>query len=308
MKRIAFLSAFAATAAAPYVASAQTNQLRIGSSFSDSFGVPFYAKDAGIFARAGFDLQVFPMSNAGAVAAALAGGALELGLGDFVSSTNAIAKGLPIQLVAGCGLYLSSAPTSFECVPKESPIRTARDLQGKSTTVPTLVGLTTAAVKEWLTKNGVDVDTVRIVELPTSTAAPTMLRGTTDSGLVAEPFYTPYKDRLRVIGLPYDAIAKEFLVSAWFASKAWIEADRERARRAVAAIYETNRWANAHQDQTLQIFADTVKQSVDSLRGMVRTQYATSLVPSQVEPVIAVAQQFNLIDKGIDASKLIVSI
>lgn len=306
--RAAFIAASTAgftAAGIPRSARAQAVKVRIGAPFSDSFGAPFWAKDAGAFARAGFEIEVSNMANAGAVAAALAGGSLELGIGDFVSSTNAIVKGLPIQLVAGCGLYLASEPTTWLCVAKDSPIRGPRDLEGKSVSVPTLVGLTTASVKAWLTQNGVEVDKVKIVELNTAAAGAAIVRGTIDCGLLGEPFYTPMRNEFREIGRPMDAIAKEFLLSAWFAARPWVEADRERARRVVAAIYETNRWANAHRPETLAIFANTIKQSVEALRGIVRTQYATALVPAQIQPVLNAGEKFKLIDRLVDANSLL---
>jgi ABC-type nitrate/sulfonate/bicarbonate transport system substrate-binding protein len=81
---------------------AQSAKVRIGAPFGDSFGVPFYAKDAGAFARGCFDVEVSNLANSGAVAAAVVGGSLDLGVIEFVSSTNAILHALPIQLIAGC--------------------------------------------------------------------------------------------------------------------------------------------------------------------------------------------------------------
>jgi hypothetical protein len=85
--------------------------------------------------------------------------------------------------------------------------------------------------------------------------------------MLGEPAYTLIRNDLREIGRPLDAIAKEVLISGWFASRSWIEADRERARRVVAAIYESNRWANAHRPETLAIFANMVKQSLKLCAG-----------------------------------------
>lgn len=307
LPRASFLTAAAAGiagAASPKAARAQANTIRIGAPFSDTFGAPFYAAQAGAFARAGFAIDVTALSNAGAVAAAIAGGALDLGIGDFVSSTNAILRGLPIQLLAGCGLYRSSEPNSVIAVSKESAIRSPRDLPGKSCSAPTLVGLTTASIKAWLAENGVDPATVRVVELTSSSAPAAVLRGTVDAGLLAEPYYTPVKAEFRDIGHPYDAISKEFLVSAWFASNAWVAADPARARRVIAAIYETQRWANTHRAETLVLFAETMKMDLDKLHGMIRTTYATRLIPSYVQPVIDTAARFKLIDRRIDVSTM----
>jgi len=299
-----FLGALGAAVAIPRRVRAQSNVIRVGAPFSDTFGAPFYAKDAGAFARAGFDFQVTSLSNAGAVAAAIAGGSLELGIGDFVSSTNAIERGLPIQLIAGCGLYLSSLPNSLVCVAKDSPIKSVHDMEGKSCSAPTLVGLTTASLKAWLSANNVDVDKVRIVELTSSSAPAAVQRGTVDAGLLAEPYYTPVREQFRDIGHPYDAIAKEFLVSAWFASKAWVEADHDRAKRTIAAIYDTQRWANAHHPETLAIFAEKTQLPIEQLRPMVRTRYATELLPGYVQPVLNVAAKFKLIDRAVDAATM----
>ena len=307
LQRSAFLAALGAGVAGatiPLRVRAQANKIRIAGPFSDTFGAPFYAKEAGAFARAGFDIEVTSLSNAGAVAAALAGGSMELGIGDFISSTNAINKGLPIQLVAGCGLYLASDPNSFICVNKDSPIKSVHDLEGKSCSAPTLVGLSTAATKAWLTQNNVDPDKVRIVELTSSSVPAAVARGTVDAGLLAEPYYTPVKDQYRDIGHPYDAISKEFLVSAWFANHAWVEADHDRAKRAIAAIYETQRWANAHHAETLKIFADFTKLDIESLRPMSRTLYATQLIPSYVQPVLTAGAKFKLLDRLVDATTM----
>lgn len=306
-RRATFLSAIGAGltgAALPRRAAAQATVVRVGSPFSDTFGGPFWAKPAGAFARAGFDLQVTSLSNAGAVAAALAGGALDLGVGDFVSSTNAIVRGLPIQLLAGCGLYRSTEANSKVCVAKDSPIRSVHDLAGHSCSAPTLVGLTTASLKAWLTQNSVDPDQVKIVELTSSSAPAAVLRGTVDAGLLAEPYYTPVKTEFRDIGHPFDAIAKEFLVSAWFANSSWVQADPARAKRVMAAIYETQRWANTHQEQTLVIFANTTKIDIDKLQGMPRTQYATELLPRYVQPVLDAAWKFKLMDKHMVATEM----
>jgi ABC-type nitrate/sulfonate/bicarbonate transport system substrate-binding protein len=108
-----------AAVAVPRLASAQsTNTVRIAGVFSDLFAEPFYAKDAGAFAKAGFDVQPTSQYNAGAVAAAIGGGSLEMGTGDLVSGVNAINAGVPILLVAGGGLYRSpvDASTAFLAV------------------------------------------------------------------------------------------------------------------------------------------------------------------------------------------------
>ena len=294
-----------AAAALPRAARAQTSKIRMGAPVSDAFAEPFYAQAAGAFAKIGYDVDAQNLSNAGAVVAAVAGGSLDLGVGDLVSSANAVNSGVPIQMLAAGGLYLASEPVVFLCVAKDSPVRVPRDLEGKTLSVPTLVGLTTVAVHAWMTQNGVDGSKVKIVELTAAATPAAIARGTIDAGLLGEPFYTRTRADIRDVGRPYDAIAKTFLFTAWFAARSWIDADRERAKRVVAAIYDTARWSNAHRPETLALYANNGKMDVDAIRGMARTTYATAISLAQLQPVFDVGMKYKLIEKPVDPAVFI---
>ena len=309
MKRSLFLTtigAGAASAVIPRRAAAQATKIRLAGTYSDAFGEQLYAKDAGAFARAGFEVEATSMANAGAVVGALGGGALDMGVGDLISGVNAINAGVPNLLVAGAALYLSrEGGSTILAVAKDSPIRAPRDLAGKSIGVPTLVGMTTASLRAWLPANGVDLATVKIVELPQPATAAALQRGTIDCGLLSEPFITTNRAELREVGRPLDIVGKEFCQSVWYASKAWVEADRDRARRAVAAIYETARWANTHRAETFGILVRDAHYDADKLSGMSRITYATTLTPALVQPVLTIATQYKIFDHAIDANALI---
>ena len=306
------LGAGIAGAALPGVARAQATPLRIAGVFSDLFAEPMYSKDAGAFAQAGFAVEPITQYNAGAVAAAIGGGALEFGTGDLVSGVNAINAGVPILLVAGGGLYRdpADAGTTILAVATDSPLHGVKDLAGKTIGVPTLVGLSTACVRALLSANGVTDSSVKFVEVPPPTVIPALQRGTIDVGLLSEPFVTFGKGLIRSVAAPFNIAAdrgktKEFCVSVWYASKPWFEADPARARRAIAAIYDTARWANSHHDETFGILVRDGKLDADKARGMARVTYATSLTPEVVQPALDIAWQTKLITKPMDARTLI---
>jgi NitT/TauT family transport system substrate-binding protein len=306
------LSAAVAGAGIPRIARAQSTTLNIAGVFSDLFAEPFYAKDAGAFSKAGFDVDAISLSNAGAVAAAIGGGSLHMGTGDLISGLNAINAGVPIVLIAGGGLYneRTDAASTIMAVASGSSIRTPKDLNGKSIGVPTLVGLATACLRAWLPEHGVDESSVKLIEIPQSSTFPALQRGTIDAGLLSEPFVTFGKGGVRSVGSPFDAAAdlapnKAFCVSVWYASKPWFEADPVRARAVLAAIYDTARWANAHRDDTFAILVRDGKLDADKARGMLRTTYATSLTPALIQPVITIATQNKMFAKPVDAATII---
>lgn len=306
--RPGFLSgavALGSSIALPRVAGAQATTLRIAGSAADAFSEPFFAEQAGAFRRAGFDLDVTALNNASATVAAIGGGALDLGLGDLVSGVKALEAGVPILLIAGSGMYVSSDNSVILAVLKDSAFRAPRDLVGRVVAVPTLVGQSTLSLYAWLAQNGVDRSLVKFVEIPQSAVIAALQRGTVDAAVIGEPLITPNRNDVRDIGHPLDAIAKTFLLSAWFAARSWVEADRDRARRVVAAIYETARWCNTHRDETFAILVREAHYDPEKLRGMIRVPYATALSPASVQPLLNIATQNKIFDHPIDANAII---
>jgi NitT/TauT family transport system substrate-binding protein len=306
------LAAGLAGTALPRIAGAQATTLRIAGVFSDLFAEPFYAKDAGAFAKAGFNVQATSLNNAGAVAAAIGGGSLEMGTGDLISGVNAINAGVPIVLIAGGGLYneKTDSGSTILAVPMDSPIKAPKDLIGKSIGVPTLVGLTTACLRAWLPAHGVPESSVKLVEIPQSSSAPALERGTIDAGLLSEPFVTFAKGTLRAVGAPFDIAAdlapnKVFCVSVWYANKPWWEADAARSRRVLQAIADTARWANDHREATFDILVRDGKLDAARAKGMARTTYATALTPDLIQPVLTIGTNNKMFSKPVDAATLI---
>jgi len=315
LSRASLLGALAAGAAGLAVGrteAAQEEPLRVAGVFSDLFGEPFYEKGAGAFAKAGFAPETSNLANAAAIAAALGGGSLEIGLGDPISGVNAMLAGVPIVMIAGGGLYRerTDSASTILAVAMNSPYKTASDLIGKTIGVPTLSGLTAACLQSWLPANGVPLNQVRIVEVTQSSRLPGLARGTIDATILTEPFITFGKGQIRSVGSPYNvaaehAVNKEFVVSVWFAAKPWFEENPERARRAISAIYATANWANAHRDETFDILVRYGDLDAAKARGMQRCTYATTLNVDLLKPMIDIGVANKMFIKPVQIDSLI---
>jgi ABC-type nitrate/sulfonate/bicarbonate transport system substrate-binding protein len=134
--------------------------------------------------------------------------------------------------------------------------------------------------------------------------APSLQHGTVAAAFLAEPFLSTAKDQVRWLGKAYDAIAKEFYIAAWFASRDWLAANPAVAKRLQTSIYDIARWSNANHDQTAAILSKYSKLGVDQVNAMIRSVYATSLSPNLMQPVLDVAARYNLIKQPIAARML----
>jgi len=80
----------AGAAMLPRMASAQSAPvaLRMGSVAADTYAGGYYALDLGLFERAGLSVEITPFANGAAMAAAAAGGSIDVGIGDATELAN----------------------------------------------------------------------------------------------------------------------------------------------------------------------------------------------------------------------------
>lgn len=300
-------------AAAPIAVSrparAQTPTLRVGAVPSDSYAEPYYGLDGGFFSRAGLNVEITSFGSGAQITSAVAGGALDAGLADPIQTGAGYLRGVGFAYFAGGVEYTTTAPTTQLCISKNGPIKTPKDLAGQTLGVFGLRSMPVFATREWLKANGVDVATVKFVELPPSAMVPAIVRGTIAAGVVVEPELSTVGDEgVMPLAKVYDYCAKTFYINSWFAKRDWLTANDATARKLQAAIYETARWANTHHADTLPILAKYSKMDPSKISRMTRATFATDLEAKDVEPPIALATKYHLFDKPLNAADLIVKV
>jgi NitT/TauT family transport system substrate-binding protein len=259
----------------------------------DAGAEAFYGKELGFFTKAGIDVEIVPASNGGASASAVAGNAVEIGYADTVSISTAHAKGVDFLIVVPAALHVSAAPTTELLVAANSPIRTARDLEGKVVAGSGLGTISGYSPKAWIDQNGGDSTKVKFVELPFPSMQAALDAGRVDAVMIAEPFLSAAKKTDRVIGSPYDAVSKDFLVSAYFANAAWAKDHTELLNRFIAAMQETAVWANANHAKSADLLVQYAKIDPALVSGMTRVRYGERLTPAMLQPVINVAAKYD---------------
>lgn len=302
---LALTAAGAVSALMPALARGETTTIRIGQNAADTFGEGYYAADRGMFAAAGLDVQVSTFQNGAAQAAACAGGAIDIGLGEATELANAISHGLPFAVFASGALYDTAAPTTQFCVAANSPYHVPKDLEGQTIAVPALTSLSSMAVRAWLVKGGADLAKMQFIEISLNAIIAAVQRGTVAGGLVGEPFLSAAANTVRRLGSPYDSVAKKFVISDWFATRSWLATNQASTKRFIDVIYEAARWANTHHDDSAPILSKYTKIDLDVIRKMRRVGYATSFQPQLMQPVLDTALTYGGLTRRVEASELI---
>ena len=290
----------------PYPSLAQgTAGIRIAASLTDPYMGPYYAREQGFYQKAGLSVEVLTQPTVAAAVNAVAANAAECAQGDLIQISNAIVRGIDFIVFAGGGIQRATpAPSLALAVLKDSPIKTAHDLEGKSIGVVTLNSLSQIATQEWVRKSGADPTKLRFVELLFPTMPGALQRNLVSAAVAVEPFLTGGDVPLRILENIYNDIAP-FYLGCWVTTRTWLRQNRDLARRLTAAIYDTARWANTHQDETAAIIAKYTRYTVEDMKKGTRADYATSLDPALMNPILEDAYRFGAISKPVTANDLI---
>jgi NitT/TauT family transport system substrate-binding protein len=297
MKRVALLHGAAGAAvlgAAPHVARAAGTPLRIALLPIDTDSLPYYAEDLGYFTQAGIEAQITVIQAGSSVVSAIVGGSIDVGFTNPISLAAARLRDIPIVAIAAAGIYEAhETPTAAILVPKNSPIRTAKDLNGKTMACSGLKTLGQWGPAIWIDKNGGDSSTVKFAEMPFPDMPLALAQGRVDSAFPAEPFITASKDSSRVFADAFSAVAPRFTLGIWVTSKQWADAHKDLVASFAAVMSKTAQWSNANHAQSAVILSKHSRIEPSVAASMARVPNATRLQASDMQPVIDLAAKYG---------------
>ncbi len=219
---------------------------------------------------------------------------------------NAAIHDVPLTMFAAGGIYYTSPnPAIGILVNGDSPIQTARDLEGKTLGVITLSSISAIAGREWIRTHGGDPSKIRLLEVPFSQMLSALERGLIDAAVEVDPFlHAPAAASMRNLGDGYAAIAP-FYLGVWVAQKTWLAQNAGSARQLANAIYTAARWANTHQNDTPPILSKYANSDLEAVRKTTRTQYATNIDLKLLDSVLDAAYRYKTIAVPIKARDLV---
>jgi NitT/TauT family transport system substrate-binding protein len=266
----------------------------------------YFAKEMGFFQKEGLNVEIQTIGNTSAIAEAVASNNADIGFSAILSIAVAYKKGIPFTIVAAGNVYESSAPIAAIMVAQNSPIHTAKDLNGKTIGANSVKSISEYGPRAWIDKNGGDSSTVKFLELQFPAMPAAVAAGRIDAEWLTEPFVAVgKKSDGRVLAYAFDAIGKEFLVSGWFATSPWAKEHPDLVARFAAGMRDAARWANANPAKSGEILLDHIKMDPAVFASVVRTRFADHLSAADVQPQVDLAAHYGLFPQTFSAAELI---
>ncbi|HEY5341518.1 MAG TPA: ABC transporter substrate-binding protein, partial [Candidatus Aquilonibacter sp.] len=280
---LSLLGGFVATTSRPLGAQGLP-QIRTVATALDQSGALYYAHDLGIFTKHGLDVSITTPSNNALAVPSVVSNTVDIAYTNIVAIEQAFRKGIPITMVAPAAVNDARWPNNYLLVPKDSPIKTPLDLQGKTLGTSPLKSLGDTATNAWVEMHGGDPSKVKWVEIPYIACGEAMAAGRIDGAFIVEPYATHLRATTRLLGRPYEAIGKRFLGAGYFTTKQWASDHPDLVSRFAAAIREASAWANGNQKKSAVMLEKYAKVDADTLAHMTRSVYAETLAPAELQP------------------------
>ncbi len=199
----------------------------------------FMAMEKGYFKAEGLEIDPVPMAGGAVIVQGVTSGDLQFGWTNVISLYQAVVEGFDFKLIAGGATNVRGTHETHAIeVLKNSPIKAAKDLEGKTVAVNTLNNIVHLMAMAWVDKNGGNSSKVKFVEIPFPQMAPSLIAGRVDAISVQEPFAAAAarQPEIRVLANPWGDVVPKFLIASWFASDKWIQKNKAAAQAFVHAI------------------------------------------------------------------------
>ncbi len=199
----------------------------------------FVAIEKGFFKTEGLELETVPMAGGAVIVQGVTSGDLQFGWSNVISLYQAHVEGFDFKLIAGGATNVRGTnETHAIIVGKDSAIKRAKDLEGKTVAVNTLNNIVHLMAMAWVDKNGGNSRKIKFVEVPFPQMAPALIAGKVDAISVHEPFAAAAARRpeTRVLSNPWGDVLAKFLIASWFASEKWIQKNKPVAQSFVRAV------------------------------------------------------------------------
>jgi NitT/TauT family transport system substrate-binding protein len=265
------------------------------------------AQDKGFFAEQGLEVSFVPVQNISLVPSAI-GKQLDIGMVTVVELIKATAGGLNIAAVAGGHLEIEGSTTNILIARKDSGVKNIKDIGGKIVATPTVGAILHVALLHWMMKEGIDVNSIRAVEVPFPNMPDQMAAGRIDIAVAAQPFADRMIEAGNVsLGNQLLQVASPVLATLWISDRAWAEQNKPVIAKWTAALRQAKDFIAKNPREAREVLAKYTKLPAPVVQTISLPHFETNLAAKEIDVWVKVLVELKQLEKPVDASKLLVT-
>jgi NitT/TauT family transport system substrate-binding protein len=268
----------------------------------------FLGLEKGYFKEQGLDIKHTPMAGGAVILPAVASGAIDIGLGNYVSVILGRQQNFKFSVIAA-GVFCRSAPPDWVAmvVKKDSPIKSAKDLAGKRISTNTLRNINDLITSDYLSKNGVNPKGVTWVEVPFPHQLGALENNQIAAAALPEPFVTIglQKGLIRVLDYCWYKVKAGLPVAGVSAYENWIVKNEETVEKFVRAYGKAVMDINSDPNEARRIVPTFSKITPKLAKDIVISEFRSTISVKELQFIADLCYKYEFIPKKADVSEYI---
>ncbi|UUU26212.1 ABC transporter substrate-binding protein [Streptomyces sp. DSM 40750] len=268
----------------------------------------YLGQKKGFYSKRGLKLEPTLAQGGAAILPAVVSGQFDFGFSNMTSLLVAQSKSMPVQAVVNGVASTGKAGADFAAiaVPKGSPLKSAKDLEGKKVAVNTLGNICDTSVNESVRKDGGDPSKAEYVEMPFDQMPAALSKGQVDAACVVEPALATIKSQGgTALASNFVDVSPDLTVAMYFTSTQYAQKNPELVKKFQEATAESLAYADEHPDEVRQIITTYTKIPDSLLETVTLPRWPAEPDRASIERLAELGQQDGLFEKAPDLDKLL---
>jgi NitT/TauT family transport system substrate-binding protein len=270
---------------------------------------PIYlGKAKGFFSNRQIDLTLTTAQGGAAIVPAVLSGEYQFGFSNTISLLLGKSRNAPLKVVSNGNNSTGVDGKDFAglFVKADSPIKSPKDLAGRSVAANTLKNIVETSVKASIKKDGGDAAAVKFTELAFPDQVPALQAGRVDAIFVVEPFQqAAVAAGARKIASSYVDTAADLTVAMYFTSQKLLADDPDLVRRFTEAMKESLVYADAHPDEVRDVLGTYTRIPPEVRKALVLPKFPAEVNRQSVETLADLAVADKLLTEKPDIAALL---
>ncbi|MFD0213284.1 ABC transporter substrate-binding protein [Streptomyces hirsutus] len=270
---------------------------------------PLYlGEKKGFFSERGLKLSISSAQGGAAIVPGVASGQFEFGFSNMTSLLIAQSNSVPVKGVANGNASTGVEGEDFAAitVKGDSPIKSAKHLEGRKVAVNTLKNTMELGVRASVMKSGGDPDKVDFVEMAFDQMPAALDGGQIDAAMVVEPALATIKGQGgREIASSMVDIAPDLTISLYFTSTQYAQKNPEVVKKFQEATAESLAYADSHPDEVREIVTTYTKIPPAVLEQVTLPKWPTEPNRASVEQLVKLGHENDLFKQAPDLDELL---
>jgi NitT/TauT family transport system substrate-binding protein len=267
----------------------------------------YAAQKLGYFQRENLDVELRSLGGGAQVVPLLVSGDVNVGMVNQVSWMLALSQGYDIVAVAATSAEKKAPPYANNIfVATDSPVQSAKDLEGKRIATNTLNNILTLYGNEWARKHGADPKKLQWTEVPFPQMPDTLINKRVDAAFIVEPFGSIAKSsgKARVLASPMaEVYPKGLFFSVLGSNRAWLNANEDAMRRFVKAMTEVTELLGRDEKPRLELIAEFTKMKPELVQQLVNDDLIVKINPEALNLTVDLMTKDGLLRSSLDIRK-----